>query len=67
MRARLNDKGVNDVSMAPGLSGQFDVTKEGAMLFSKKLMGRFPTDEEVDHWALTGQPEATFAKVIRPG
>jgi predicted Rdx family selenoprotein len=50
--------------MAPGTSGQFDVTLDGALLFSKGLMGRFPTDDEVEHWARTGQPEPLFAKVI---
>ena len=53
--------------MAPGTSGQFDVTSDGALLFSKHLMGRFPMDCEVDHWAGTGQPEAAFAKVLAQG
>lgn len=63
MRARLQENGTSDVTMAPGTSGQFDVTSDGVVLFSKRLMGRFPMDEEVDHWARTGQPEAAFAKV----
>jgi predicted Rdx family selenoprotein len=63
VRARLQESGTSDVTMAPGSSGQFDITSGGTLLFSKRLMGRFPVDEEVDHWARTGQPEAAFAKV----
>ena len=69
MRARLEDHGVQGVTMAPGTSGQFDISSDGAMLYSKHLMGRFPTDDEVDHWARTGGAEAAFAKVLgqKPG
>ncbi|MFO1148786.1 MAG: Rdx family protein [Alsobacter sp.] len=63
MRARLQDQGVADVTMAPGTSGQFDVTHDGRLLYSKHLMGRFPAETEIDHWARTGEPEAAFAKV----
>jgi predicted Rdx family selenoprotein len=63
VRARLQEHGVADVTMTPGTSGQFDVIKDGRLLYSKRLMGRFPVDTEVDHWASTGQPEAAFAKV----
>ncbi len=66
MRALLAQYGVQDVTIAPGTSGQFDVTSDGALLYSKHLMGRFPTDEEVEHWARTGAPEAAFAKVLGP-
>jgi predicted Rdx family selenoprotein len=62
VRARLQEHGVADVTMAPGTSGQFDVTRDGTLLYSKHLMGRFPVDAEIDHWASTGQPEAAFAK-----
>jgi predicted Rdx family selenoprotein len=58
---------MSGVTMAPGTSGQFDVTSGGILLFSKRLMGRFPVDEEVDHWAKTGRPEAAFAKVSGQG
>lgn len=64
MRARLQESGVQNVTMAPGQSGQFDVTSDGALLYSKHLMGQFPMDSEVDHWASTGQPDAAFAKVL---
>ena len=53
--------------MAPGSSGQFDVTLDGALLYSKRLMGRFPMDEEIAHWAHTGKPEAGFAKMLGDG
>jgi predicted Rdx family selenoprotein len=63
VRARLEDQGVRDVTMAPGTSGQFDVTSNGKLLFSKHLMGRFPDELEIDHWIRTGEPDAAFAKV----
>ena len=60
----MQECGVQDVTMAPGQSGQFDVTSDGALLYSKHLMGRFPMESEIDHWASTGQPEAAFAKLL---
>lgn len=67
MRALLTQYGVEDVTIAPGTSGQFDVTSDGALLYSKRLMGRFPMDEEIAHWARTGKPEAGFTKVLDAG
>lgn len=67
MRARLDEMGFKDVTASPGTSGQFDVTLDGVLLFSKALMGRFPVDAEIEHWARTGQPEAAFAKVVGAG
>ena len=32
----------------PGVGGVFEITVDGRLAFSKKAMGRFPTDEEVD-------------------
>jgi selT/selW/selH-like putative selenoprotein len=31
----------------PGAGGQFDVLADGALLFSKKQVGRFPEDDEI--------------------
>jgi selT/selW/selH-like putative selenoprotein len=36
--------------MAPGSSGQFDVSFDGRLVFSRHATGRFPTEAEVDGW-----------------
>jgi len=37
-----------EVELAPGVGGVFEITVDGRLAFSKKAIGRFPTDEEVD-------------------
>jgi selT/selW/selH-like putative selenoprotein len=37
-----------DVELFVEVSGVFEITVDGRLLFSKKQTGRFPTDEEVD-------------------
>jgi selT/selW/selH-like putative selenoprotein len=37
-----------DVELVPGVGGAFEITVDGKLLFSKKQIGRFPTDEEID-------------------
>jgi selT/selW/selH-like putative selenoprotein len=32
----------------PGVGGVFEITVDGRLKFSKKQLGRFPTDEEID-------------------
>ena len=32
----------------PGVAGVFDIVVDGQLKFSKKELGRFPTDEEVE-------------------
>ncbi len=51
MRARLEQLGIGPVTMAPGSSGQFDVTLDGRIVFSRRATGRFPSDAEVESWA----------------
>jgi hypothetical protein len=34
--------------VTPGKSGQFDVISDGALIFSKSAVGRFPLDGEVE-------------------
>jgi predicted Rdx family selenoprotein len=34
--------------LTPGKSGQFDVTADGKLIFSKAAVGRFPLDGEVE-------------------
>ncbi len=37
-----------DVELVKGANGVFEITVDGRLAFSKKALGRFPTDEEVD-------------------
>ena len=53
MKAKLEQFGISDIDIAPGKSGQFDVTVDGKLAYSRAQTGRFPTDEEVD--ALAGR------------
>ena len=48
MKAKLEELGISDIDIAPGKSGQFDVTVDGKLAYSKYQTGRFPTDDEVD-------------------
>ena len=41
-------KGASDVELVKGGGGVFEITADGANVFSKRDLGRFPTDEEVD-------------------
>ena len=52
MRAKLEQLGISDIDIAPGKSGQFDVTVDGTLAYSRYQTGRFPTDDEID--ALAG-------------
>ena len=48
MRARLEQLGTTDIEMRPGRSGQFDVSVDGTLKYTRSKTGRFPTDEEVN-------------------
>jgi selT/selW/selH-like putative selenoprotein len=48
VKAKLEQLGIGDIDVAPGKSGQFDVTVDGKLVYSKYQTGRFPTDDEVD-------------------
>ena len=37
-----------EVELIRGGGGVFEITVDGSLVFSKKALGRFPTDEEVD-------------------
>jgi len=43
----LEEKYGAEVELVPGVGGVFEITVDGRLKFSKKQMGRFPTDEEV--------------------
>ena len=44
--AELRESGI-DAADIPGGKGQFDVLRDGALLFSKHEAGRFPDDGEI--------------------
>lgn len=48
MRDSLQKKGATDIEMRPGRSGQFDITVDGALKYTRSKTGRFPTDNEID-------------------
>jgi predicted Rdx family selenoprotein len=50
VRDRLQKNGAanSDIELKPGRSGQFDVTIDGALTFTRAKTGRFPTDSEID-------------------
>ena len=48
MRDSLQKQGVTDIELRPGRSGQFDVTVDGAIRYTRSKTGRFPTDAEIE-------------------
>ena len=48
MRDRLEKLGAADIELRIGKSGQFDVTVDGALKYTRSKTGRFPTDDEVE-------------------
>lgn len=48
MRDRLGKKGATDIELRPGRPGQFDVSVDGTVKYTRSRTGRFPTDAEVD-------------------
>ena len=51
MRDRLEKLGATDIELRIGRSGQFDVTVDGTLKYTKSKTGRFPTDDEVEDLA----------------
>ena len=43
----LRERGV-DASATPGGKGQFDVVRDGTLVFSKHDAGRFPGEDEIE-------------------
>jgi len=37
-----------DVELVPGGGGVFEISVDGRLVFSKKELGRFPTEDEID-------------------
>jgi len=52
VRERLEQRGVGNVELEPGRSGQFDVLVDGQLRYSRARTGTFPSDAEID--ALAG-------------
>jgi predicted Rdx family selenoprotein len=48
VRERLEKQSATDIELRPGKSGQFDVTVDGALKYTRSKTGRFPTDAEID-------------------
>ena len=48
MRDSLQKKGAANIELRPGKSGQFDVTVDGAVRYTRSTTGRFPTDAEIE-------------------
>ena len=48
MRDSLAKQGAIDIELRPGKSGQFDVTVDGALAYTRAKTGRFPTDAEIE-------------------
>ncbi len=45
---RLERLGAAEIELRPGKSGQFDVTVDGALKYTRSKTGRFPTDDEIE-------------------
>ena len=43
----LSERGV-EAKATPGAKGQFDVVRDGELLFSKHTVGRFPGEGEIE-------------------
>ena len=48
MRDSLQKQGASDIELRPGKSGQFDVTVDGTIRYTRAKTGRFPTDAEIE-------------------
>jgi selT/selW/selH-like putative selenoprotein len=48
VRERLEQLGAKEIEIKPGRSGQFDITVDGALKYTRSKTGRFPTDDEVN-------------------
>jgi selenoprotein W-related protein len=46
------ERGAEEVELVKGVAGVFEITIDGKLVFSKKQLGRFPEDGEID--ALAG-------------
>jgi len=54
VRAQFEQLAGADVELVRSGGGVFEISLDGALAFSKKELGRFPTDEEIDSLARRG-------------
>jgi predicted Rdx family selenoprotein len=47
VRDSLSQRGAADIELRPGKSGQFDITVDGTLKYTRSKTGRFPTDAEI--------------------
>jgi len=61
------ERGAEEVELVKGVSGVFEITIDGKLVFSKKQLGRFPEDAEIDanaDWrALEANYKDSFSEV----
>jgi predicted Rdx family selenoprotein len=48
VRDRLEQRGIRNVELIPGKSGQFDVLVDGQLKYSRYSTGTFPGDQDID-------------------
>jgi predicted Rdx family selenoprotein len=48
VRERLEKLGGREIELRAGKSGQFDVTVDGQIKYTRSKTGRFPTDDEIE-------------------
>jgi selenoprotein W-related protein len=49
VRDRIAKKSQADINLVKSSGGVFEIKIDGELVFSKRALGRFPTDEEVDN------------------
>ena len=42
------ERGAEEVELVKGVAGVFEIIVDGKLVFSKKQLGRFPEDAEID-------------------
>ena len=42
------ERGAEEVELVKGVGGVFEISVDGRLAFSKKQLGRFPEDSEID-------------------
>ncbi len=48
MRERLRERFGADVELVKSTGGVFEISRDNALVFSKKKLDRFPTEAEID-------------------
>jgi predicted Rdx family selenoprotein len=48
VRDALQRKGVTEIDIQTGKSGQFDILVDGTLKYSRYQTGRFPSDADID-------------------